>query len=139
MFPPWFYYDQMADESHRNNLDDVAFGGVAEEMAASRTAAPVRKTPGTPAAANCQFRVEDCVYNRNTKEHGLVRQIYEMDGVTMYKVWLPASPNLLRWGHFVSDWAEGVLELSDNMLLRSAPVKAETNSSAHGDNDDSKP
>jgi hypothetical protein len=35
----------------------------------------------------------------------------------MYKVWLPATPQLLRWGHFVSDWAEDVLELSDNVLL----------------------
>jgi hypothetical protein len=128
----------MADENDKNNLDDVALGGVAEEMAESRTAAPVRKTPRTRAAANSQFRVEDSVYNRNTGEHGLVRQVYQMDGITMYKVWLAAGPGLLRWGHFVSDWAEGVLELSDNLLLRSVPVNTESNAQNDSDNDDSK-
>jgi hypothetical protein len=129
----------MADENDKNNPDDVAVGGVAEEMAEPRTAELVRKTPGTPAAANCQFRVDDCVYNRNTEEHGLVKQVYEMDGVTMCKVWLPAGPDLLRWGHFVSDWAEGELELSDNLLLRSVPVRAESDAQNDSDNDDSKP
>jgi hypothetical protein len=38
----------------------------------------------------------------------------------MYKVWLPATPNTLRWGRFVSDWAEGVLEPWDKIASESA-------------------
>jgi hypothetical protein len=110
----------MAMKNGRNHLDEATFASVAGEMSQSRMTASVRKTLGTFPAVNCLFRRDECVYNRDTKEHGLVKQVYEKDGVTMYKVWLPATLELLRWGHFVSDWAEGVLDLSDNVLLRSA-------------------
>jgi hypothetical protein len=109
----------MANTNGRNQLDEATFASVAGEMAKPRMTASVRKTLGIFSAANCLFCPDDCVYNRDTKEHGLVKQVYERDGVTMYKVWLPATLELLRWGHFVSDWAEGVLDLSDNVLLRS--------------------
>jgi hypothetical protein len=99
----------MANEKHS---DDVTLVEVAKEMAEPRMSASARKALGTSASANRPFRFDEGVYNRNTKEYGVVRQVYEKDGVTMYKVWLPATPNSLRWGHFVSDWAEGVLEPS---------------------------
>jgi hypothetical protein len=111
----------MENKNDRIHLNEVTLASVAAEMAKCRMTASVRKTLGT-FAANCRFRPDECVYNRDTKEHGLVKQAYEKDGVTMYKVFLPATPQLLRWGHFVSDWAEDVLELSDNVLLRSAGV-----------------
>ena len=107
----------MANKNDRDHPNEVTLASVTEEMAESRMTVSVRKTLGTSAAANCLFRPDEGVYNRDTKEHGLVMQAYEKDGVTMYKVWLPATPNSLRWGHFVSDWAEDVLELSDNVLL----------------------
>lgn len=112
----------MANKNDRSHLNQVTLVSVAREMAEPRMTASVRKTLGTSDAVDRPFRQEDCVYNRDTKEHGLVRQIYEKDGVTMYKVWLPLTPDLLRWGHFVSDWAESVLELSDNVLLKAARV-----------------
>jgi hypothetical protein len=31
----------------------------------------------------------------------------------------------LRWGHFVSDWAESVLELSDKLASESARLPTE--------------
>ena len=106
----------MANKHDTIHLNEVTLASVAAAMAKCRMTASVRKTLGT-FAANCLFHPDECVYNRDTKEHGLVMQAYEKDGVTMYKVWLPATPNSLRWGHFVSDWAEDVLELSDNVLL----------------------
>jgi hypothetical protein len=112
----------MANEHDRNDLDDATLASVAKEMDEPRMTASVRKTLRTPAASTRPFRLNEGVHNRNTKEHGLVRQVYEKDGVTMYKVWLPATTNSLRWGYFVSDWAEGVLEPSDNVLVKSASV-----------------
>ena len=109
----------MANEQHKENRDNLTLAEVAKEMNEPRMAASVRKTLGTSAVPNRPFRPDDCVYNRDTKEHGLVKQVYEKDGITMYQVWLPATLELLRWGHFVSDWAEDVLDLSDNVLLRS--------------------
>jgi hypothetical protein len=109
----------MDNKNGRDRLHERTLAHVAQEMAEPLMTAAVWKTLGKFAAANCLFRTDDCVYNQNTKEHGLVRQVYERDGVTMYKVWLPATPGSMQWGHLVSDWAEGVLELSDNLLLRS--------------------
>jgi hypothetical protein len=45
----------------------------------------------------------------------LIRHVFRKDDVTMYKAWLPARPDLLHWGHYVSDWAECVLERADNV------------------------
>ena len=84
----------MANENGTNQLDEATFASVAGEMSKPRMTASVRKTLGT-FSANCLFRRHECVYNRDTKEHGLVKQVYEKDGVTMYKVWLPATLELL--------------------------------------------
>lgn len=116
------YDNQMANKNDRSHLNELTLASVAREMAEPRMTASVRKTLGTSAPADRPFRRKEYVYNRDTNEHGLVRQVYERDGVTMYKAWLPLTPDLLQWGHFVSDWAESVLELSDNMLLKAAGV-----------------
>ena len=116
------YDKQMTNKNSRSHLNELTLASVIREMAGPRMTASVRKILGTSAAADCPFRRKEYVYNRDTKEHGLVRQVYERAGVTMYKVWVPLTPDLLRWGHFVSDWAESVLELSDDVLLKAARV-----------------
>jgi hypothetical protein len=115
----------MANEHHRKKLEAATIASVASEMAEPRMSASVRKTLGTPAAATVPFQLDQGVYNRSTKEYGVVRQVYEKDGVTMYKVWVPQTPNSLPWGHFVSDWAESVLELSDKLGAGSASLPTE--------------
>lgn len=54
------------------------------------------------------------VYNRNTKEDGTIRRIYETNGVAMYEVAVPQSHDSWTGGFYVSDWAEDVLEHSTN-------------------------
>jgi hypothetical protein len=112
----------MADENNKDDLYAATLARVTKEMNQPRMPASVREAIGTPVASTHSFRLNEGVCNRNTKEHGLIRQIYEKDGVTMYKVWLPAITNSLRWGHFVSNWAEGVLEPSDKVAPESAPL-----------------
>jgi hypothetical protein len=99
----------------RNHKDPTSVSGDAKEPAKFATHGSAWKALDISVPANCRFRTEDWVYNRDTNEHGLIRLVYEKDGVIMYEAWLPATPNSLRWGHFVSDWAEGVLEPSDRI------------------------
>jgi hypothetical protein len=108
------------NEKHKKHSDDVTLAEVTREMNEPRIPASVRKVLETSVPVNCRFRTEDCVYNRDTKEHGLVKQAYDKESIIMYEVWLPATPNSLRWGHFVSDWAEDILEPSDKLLVPSA-------------------
>jgi hypothetical protein len=115
----------MANENDKNHLYDAILARVAKKMNEPRLAASVRETLETSAAATRRFRFDEGVYNRNTKEDGMVRQVYEKDGVTMYRVWLPATTDPLRGGHFVSDWAEGVLEPSEKVVSESAPLPTE--------------
>jgi hypothetical protein len=114
------YHLKVTKKGDKNQHDGAPLGGDTKEPAELRTAASARKTAEASAPVKCRFRAEECVYNRDTKEHGLIREVYEKDGIIMYEVWLPATPNSLRWGHFVSDWTEGVLEPSDKLLVRSA-------------------
>jgi hypothetical protein len=115
----------MANQHDRKKLDAATLACVASEMAEPRMPASVREALGTPAAATFPFHLDQGVSNRSTKEYGVVRQVYEKDGVTMYKVWVPETPNSLRWGHFVSDWAESVLALSDKLTSESARLPTE--------------
>src|ERR1700684_3940337 len=112
-------HNQLANEYDSYRLRDVARGAVRKSMTGPRVTASSRHTARTSASAGCRFRLEQWVYNRDTKEHGLVRDVYKKDGVIMYKAWLPVAPNLLHWGHFVSAWAEGVLEPVDEVLPHS--------------------
>ena len=66
------------------------------------------------------FRLKDLVYNRNTKEDGTIRQIYETNGVAMYEVAVPQNHDSWTGGYYISDWAEDVLQLSNNELLKSS-------------------
>ena len=66
-----------------------------------------------------KFRHRELVYNRNTKEDGAVRRVYEMNGVTMYEVAVPIQADAWAAGHYISDWAEDVLRLSNNERLKS--------------------
>ena len=67
-----------------------------------------------------KFKLKDLVYNRNTKEDGTVRQIYETNGVAMYEVAMPQNRDSWAGGYYMSDWAEDVLQLSNNELLKSS-------------------
>jgi hypothetical protein len=60
------------------------------------------------------------VYNRNTKEDGAVRKVYETNGVTMYEVAVPMQGDAWAPGHYISDWAEDVLRPSNNDRLKSS-------------------
>jgi len=65
------------------------------------------------------FKLTDLVYNRNTKEDGVIRRIYETNGVAMYEVAVPQQPDSWEAGFYVSDWAEDVLRLSTRASLKS--------------------
>ena len=66
------------------------------------------------------FRLKDLVYNRNTKEDGTIRQIYETNGVAMYEVAVPQNHDSWTGGYYISDWAEDVLQLSTNEPLKAS-------------------
>ena len=65
-----------------------------------------------------KFKLKDFVYNRNTKEDGTIRKIYETNGVAMYEVAVPQNRDSWTGGFYISDWAEGVLQPSTNEPLK---------------------
>jgi hypothetical protein len=56
-----------------------------------------------------KFSVDQVVFNRDTKEQGTIRRVYESSGVTKYEVAI-FSKHLFGCDH--SDWAESVLEVN---------------------------
>jgi hypothetical protein len=108
----------MRNEKHKNHPEEATRAEVTKEMNKPRMTASARKTLELSAAAIRPFHANECVYNRETKEHGLIRDAYEKNGVIMYEVRIPASPDSLKRRFFVSDRAEGVLEPSDKILER---------------------
>jgi hypothetical protein len=70
------------------------------------------------------FQHRDLVYNRNAKEDGSVRRAYNSNGVRMYEVAVPQRGDSWAGGHYISDWAEDVLQLSGNENLKSSTLKA---------------
>jgi hypothetical protein len=54
--------------------------------------------------------MDQILFNRNTKEKGMVGRVYELNGVTMYEVRVPLDFKGFSIGSNVSDWAENVLE-----------------------------
>jgi hypothetical protein len=66
------------------------------------------------------FQLRDLVYNRNTKEDGLIRRVYEANGAAMYEVAVPQWGNSWSAGYYISDWAEDVLQHSSNVRLQSS-------------------
>jgi hypothetical protein len=57
-----------------------------------------------------KFSMNQILFNRNTKEKGMVGRVYELNGVTMYEVRVPLDCKGFSIGSNVSDWAENVLE-----------------------------
>jgi len=57
-----------------------------------------------------KFSMDQILFNRNTKEKGMVGRVYELNGVTMYEVRVPLDIQGFSIGSNVSDWAEDVLE-----------------------------
>ena len=68
------------------------------------------------------FQLGVLVYNRNTEEDGTIRRIYETNGVAMYEVAVPQQRDTWATGYYISDWAEHVLQLSDNERLKSSTL-----------------
>ena len=70
-----------------------------------------------------KFQLGDLVYNRDTREDGLIRRVYERNGATMYEVALPRMKDSWGRGYCISDWAENVLQPSSNERLKSSPLE----------------
>jgi hypothetical protein len=91
-------------------------------MAKPRLAASVRESIGKDShGCRAKFCIGVLLHNRNTKEDGLVTRVYQPAerGETMYEVAVPVPSNTWAGGHYVSDWTESVLKLSDNAILKS--------------------
>jgi len=69
------------------------------------------------------FQIRDLVYNRNTKEDGTIRRIYETNGAAMYEVAVPQQADSWAGGFYISDWVEDVLQPSNNERLKSSTTK----------------
>ena len=69
------------------------------------------------------FQLSDLVYNRNTKEDGTILRVYETKGAAMYEVAVPQQGDSWAAGYNISDWAEDVLQLSNNERLKSSTSK----------------
>ncbi len=65
-----------------------------------------------------KFQLGDLVYNRDTKEDGSIRRVYETNGATMYEVAVPQKGDSWAGGYYISDWAGDVLQLSNNERLK---------------------
>jgi len=70
-----------------------------------------------------KFQLRDLVYNRDTREDGLIRRVYERNGATMYEVAVPQMKDSWGRGYYISDWDENVLQLSNNEGLKSSPLE----------------
>jgi hypothetical protein len=109
--------------SHMNPKEDEAtLSSVVKRMAKPRLASSVREGIGkNSCGGHPKFRIGVLLRNRNTKEDGLVTRVYQLVGraETMYEVAVPVLRDAWASGHYVSDWAESTLELSDNAILKS--------------------
>jgi hypothetical protein len=73
------------------------------------------------------FELRDLVYNRITKEDGAIRRVYKTNGSSMYEVTVPRRADTWGAGYYVSDWAEDVLQISNNERLKSSTFKGAIN------------
>jgi hypothetical protein len=71
-----------------------------------------------------KFQPRNLAYNRNTKEDGAIRKVYEKNGAMMYEVAVPKRRDMWAGGYYVSDWAEDVLQPSNNLRLKSSTLEA---------------
>jgi hypothetical protein len=72
--------------------------------------------------AHAKFHIGILLHNRNTNEDGLVIRMYQREerGETMYEVAVPVLLDTWAGRHYIFDWAESTLELSDNVVLKSS-------------------
>ena len=104
----------MDDKKAKKRLAGATLSAVTKEMAKPRLAASVRRGIGkTTMGVQAKFSIGDLLHNRNTNEDGWVERVYEVGGVVMYEVSIPATP----FTYNTSDWVESPLELSSNKLL----------------------
>ena len=73
------------------------------------------------------FELRDLVYNRVTKEDGAIRRVYKTKGAAMYEVAVPKRGDTWAAGYYISDWAENVLQFSDNESLNSSKFEGAQN------------
>jgi hypothetical protein len=50
-----------------------------------------------------KFHKGTFLHNPKTKKNGLVSRVYQLDGRTMYEVWVSITPNIWLSGYYVSD------------------------------------
>jgi hypothetical protein len=114
----------------RKQLGEALLSSVREEMIAPRKTKSVRIAEEKikdraylavhaflkelRALINDKFQQEDAVYNRNTKEDGVVRRVYEKNGKAIYEVAVPKYSDSWFAGFNISDWTDEVLEPSGN-------------------------
>jgi hypothetical protein len=70
-----------------------------------------------------KFQSGNLLYNRNTKEDGAVRRVYENCSAIMYEVAVPKDGASWAAGFLISDWAENVLQPSANLPLKSSTLE----------------
>jgi hypothetical protein len=112
----------MSYKNTKEHRDEATLSSVMKEMAKPRLAVSVRKgIAETSYDCQAKFHIGVLLHNRNTKEDGLVTRVYQPAdcGKIMYEVAVPILPGTWAGRHYVSDWAESVLEFSDNAILKS--------------------
>ena len=57
-----------------------------------------------------KFHAGQLLYNRKTKEDGLISRIFADHGIIMCEVWVPKEPNSWKAGYWISRWFELVLK-----------------------------
>ena len=111
----------MVHKNTKKHLDEDALSTVKKEMSKPRLAASVREGIGKSLmTAHAKFRMGELLHNHNTNEDGLVTRVYEVGGGIAYEVAVPIVRDTWAGSHYISDWAESVLELSRNARLKSS-------------------
>jgi hypothetical protein len=113
----WCHYNEMVKPNVVQSFP-TTLAEVRKEMARPRRPASVRRV--MEAFVTEKFREGAFLHNPETKEDGLVSRVYQLNGQTIYEVWVPVKPDTWALGHYVSDWAESQLEPSGNVNLRSS-------------------
>ena len=116
-----------------NRLWDATFLAVVKEMAKPHLVASVRaaltqtvasgmygfRRLATHGCRKPKFHTGQLVYNRSTKEDGLVSRVFADDGIITYEVWVPQITDSWAPGHWISHWLGHLVQLSGNKHLGS--------------------
>jgi hypothetical protein len=116
----------------RKRLAKELLGSVRKEMKTPRKTKSVRVEESKQntalhkselrALTTAKFQSGNLLYNRNAKEDGAVRRVYENGSAIMYEVAVPKKGASWAEGYLISDWAEDVLQPSINLPLKSSTV-----------------